>query len=60
MRWINSETGVGISVDDVPGRKSQGLFVVIGNEGFKVGNVTDPDAFINAMNEMLKPFMEEE
>lgn len=59
MRWINSETGVGISVEEVPGRKSQGLFVVIGNEGFKVGNVTDAEAFTNGMNEMLKPFMEE-
>lgn len=59
MRWINSESGVGISVDDIPGRKSQGLFVVIDGEGFKVGNVTDPEAFTKGMNEMLKPFMEE-
>lgn len=59
MRWTNSGNGVGISVEDVPGRKNQGLFVVIDNEGFKVGNVTDKDAFINAMNDMLAPFMEE-
>lgn len=61
MRWINSETGVGISVEEVPGRKSQGLFVVIDGEGvlFKVGNVTDAEAFTKGMNEMLKPFMEE-
>ena len=57
MRWYNTANNVGISVEEVPGRKSQGLFIVVENEGFKVGNVTDPEAFINAMNEMLSPFM---
>lgn len=60
MRWVNTDNGVGISVEEVPGRKSQGLFIVIDNEGlFKVGNVTDPEAFTKGMNDMLKPFMEE-
>lgn len=59
MRWYNTANNVGISVEEVPGRKSQGLFVIVENEGFKVGNVTDAEAFINGMNEMLKPFMED-
>lgn len=61
MMWFNNSNGVGISIDEIPGRKSQGLFVVTHGEGLKVkvGNVTDAEAFTNAMNEMLKPFMEE-